>query len=91
MNSEARNKDTRETKEAVDKIRGRRKIRTKKKQTEENKQTNKQKIALNNVFILIYVTQGGPRQLTVCCTSCEDTSPVLHISGRAVLLLSEYF
>jgi hypothetical protein len=90
LKSEARNKDTRETKEAVDKIRGRRKKGTKKKQTEENKKT-KQKIALHNNFILIFVTQGGPRHLTVYCASCEDTSPVLHISGRAVLLSTEYF
>jgi hypothetical protein len=95
LKSEARNKDTRETKEALDKMRGKRKERTTKRQTEENKQTNKQtkkqKIALHNVLILIHATQDGPRLLTVCRVCCEDTSPVLHISGRAVLLSTEYF
>lgn len=41
MKSDARNKDTRETKEALDKMREKGKERTTKRQTEENKKTNK--------------------------------------------------
>jgi len=41
LKSDARNKDTRETKEALDKMREKGKERTTKRQTEENKKTNK--------------------------------------------------
>lgn len=89
MKKEARNKDTRGTKEALNKMRGKRK--QEQKVAGRGKQTNKQKIALNNILILIYVAQYGPRLLKICFMCCEDTSPVRHILGRTVLLLTEYF